>query len=102
VLVVAFGSHYALLVGVDGSLIVAPLLATTVTRWGHRFCPFLPPLAPFLAPLAVALVGVVLPPSVAAAVLPRTKAAPTASSPEACQVAMSSSSLVVFAYSQLS
>jgi hypothetical protein len=73
-----------------------PLPATMAMRWGHRFFPFLPPLAPFLAPLMVALVGTAQSPLAAASALPRTKAAPTTFSPEVCRVAMSSSSLVVF------
>jgi hypothetical protein len=58
--------------------------------WGWHFCPFLPPLAPFLVLLTVALVGMAVP------ALARMKAAPTASSLEVCRVVISSSSLVVF------
>jgi hypothetical protein len=71
-------------------------LAITAMRRGHRFYPFLPPLAPFLAPLMVALGSCARLPPVAAYALPRTKAALTTSSLKACQVVALSSSLVVF------
>jgi hypothetical protein len=58
--------------------------------------PFLPPLMPFLVPLLVALDGAARLPLRTIFPSPRTKTAPTASSLEACQVAISSSSLVVF------
>jgi hypothetical protein len=74
--------------------------ATMVMRWGHDIYPLLPPLEPFLVPLNVVLVGVAQPQLVVVSKLPRTKAAPTASSTEACRVAMSSSSLVVFGHSR--
>jgi hypothetical protein len=92
---VAFGSRYALVVGVSGFL-VAALIAS---YYGGVMGSLLLPLAPFLVPLTVALVGVARPSLVVASALPRTNAAPTASSQESCQVAMSSSSLVVFSYS---
>jgi hypothetical protein len=46
--------------------------------------------------VTVALVGAARPLLAAAVVLPRKKAVPTASLTEACRVAMSSSSLVIF------
>jgi hypothetical protein len=60
------------------------------------FCPFLPPLVPFLVLLTVALVGAARPPLATIPTLPRMKAATTTSLLEVCRVAMSSSSLVVF------
>jgi hypothetical protein len=93
---VTFGSHYALLAGVIGFLIATTITGYNGDAMGHRFCPFSPPLVPFLAPLTVALVGMARPLLVTALVLPRMKAAPTASLSEECWVAMSSSSLVVF------
>jgi hypothetical protein len=79
----------------------SPLMAIMAMRWGRRFYP-LPALVPFLTLLMVALVGVARPPLAAILVLPRTKVAPTSSSPEACRVAKSSSSFVVSGYSRLS
>jgi hypothetical protein len=67
---IAFGSCYAHLTGVVGSLIVVVVAGYYGNTTGGRFCPILPPLAPFLAPLVVAMVGAVLPPSTAAATLP--------------------------------
>jgi hypothetical protein len=60
---------------------------------GHHFYPFLLPIAPFLAALLVDLDGAAQPPPGIIFPLPRTNAAPTTSSLEACRVAISSSSL---------
>jgi hypothetical protein len=87
---------YIHLVGVVHSLSSSLPLVATVTRQEHHFYPFLPPLAPFLAPLTVALDGVARLPPAAAFPSPKIKAAPTASSLAVCRVAISSSSLVVF------
>jgi hypothetical protein len=60
------------------------LLVETAIHWGCRFYPFLPPLAPFLELLIAILDGVLQMPTTAIFTLPRMKAAPTASSSEAC------------------
>jgi hypothetical protein len=92
---VELGSRYTLLIRVIGFLIAAATIGCYDDMMGSLFLPFLPPLMPFLVPLMVALVGAVQPPLATAPALPRTKAAPTASFPEACRVVMSSSTLVV-------
>jgi hypothetical protein len=100
VLEIALGGRDIPLVGVVSFSSPPSSLATTAMHRGCHFYPFLPPLAPFLMPLAMALNGATQPPLAAAFVLPRMKAVPTASSLEACQVAVSSISLVVFSYSR--
>jgi hypothetical protein len=79
---------------------IMPLFAVMVRRRGQHFCSFFPPLEPFLVPLMVILRGVVQPPLTAAPTSGKVKVAPTASSPDTCQVVMSSNSLVVFGYSR--
>jgi hypothetical protein len=58
--------------------------------------PLLPPLVPFLVPLPLTLNGVARLALGIVSPLPRIKTTLTASSPEVCRVAISSSSLVVF------
>jgi hypothetical protein len=59
---VTFRSRYALLANVVGFLIIVVIAGYYGDMMGHRFCPFLLPLAPFRVPLAVALVGTARPP----------------------------------------
>jgi hypothetical protein len=84
-----------LLAGVINFLVVIIIADSDCNALGHRFCPLLLPLAPFLALLSVALDHATWLLLLAAFTLPKTKAAPTTSSPEACQMVRSSSSLVV-------
>jgi hypothetical protein len=93
---VTFGSCHTLLTGITGFLITDAIAGFYGDATGHHSCPFLPHLAPFLVLLVVALVGIAWPLLAATSVLPRMKAAPIASSPEACQVAVLSTSMVVF------
>jgi hypothetical protein len=93
---VMFGSCHALLTGITGFLITDAIAGFYGDATGHHFCPFLPHLAPFLVLLVVALVGMAWQLLAATSVLPGMKAAPTASSPKACRVAVSSTSVVVF------
>jgi hypothetical protein len=93
---VALGSLDILLAEVTSFLIIAVITDCDSAALGRRFCTFLPHLAPFLTLLMVALEGGARLPPAAAFTLPRTKVSLTASSPEACRVAISSSSLVVF------
>jgi hypothetical protein len=93
---VTFGSYYALLTGVTSFLVIATIAGYYVDAMGSLLLPFFLPLARFLVPLMVALLGVAPLPLDTAPTLASVKAAPTASSPEVCQVTVSSSSLVVF------
>jgi hypothetical protein len=79
----------------SGSLSSLLPLVTIATHQGHRFCPFIPPLVPFLVPLRMALDGAARLLPRATFPLPGTKIALLASLPEACRVVISSNSLVV-------
>jgi hypothetical protein len=92
---VTLGDRDILLVGVINFLAIVIIAGSDCNAPGHRFCPLLLPLAPFLALLSVALDHATWLPLLAAFALPKTKAAPITSSPEACQMVRSSSSLVV-------
>jgi hypothetical protein len=99
---VTFDSHYEPLAGVVSFIATIAVAGHYGNATGWRFCPFLPPLTPLLALLMVALVGMARPSPAVIPALPRMKVAPTAPSPEACRVAMSSSSMIVFGHSRLS
>jgi hypothetical protein len=99
---VMLSNCYTLLVRVTGFLVAAAAAGRYGDAMGSSLCSFLPPLTPFLALLTVALVGTVCPPLAATLTLPRTKVARTTSSPKACRVAMSGSSLLVFTCLRLS
>jgi hypothetical protein len=61
-------------------------LAAIMTLWGCHFCPFLPPLVPFLALLMAALDGAAQLLLATIFALPRMKVTPTASSLEVYRV----------------
>jgi hypothetical protein len=84
VLEVSLDGHNILLAGVVRFLVIVIAVGGDYDPSGRCFCPFLPPSAPFRAPMTVALDGAAwLPPPVAFQSL-RAKATPIASSPEAC------------------
>jgi hypothetical protein len=94
---IRLGGCDILLIGVVHFLVVIVIVAVCdCDLLGHCFCPFLLPLALLLASLPVALGGAprLLPGTIFPS--PCTKMARTASSPEACGVAMSSSSFTIF------
>jgi hypothetical protein len=64
----------------------------SATRWGHHFCPLLPPFVPFVVPWLVALDGAQQLQLGAIFPSPWTKMTPTSSSPVACWAVISSSS----------
>jgi hypothetical protein len=96
VLEVTLDSYDMFLIGADNFLIITIIAGHDSDAPGALLLPLLVTHAPFLVPLTVNLGGGAQLPPLAAFTLPRTKAAPTASSSEACRVATSSSSLVVF------
>jgi hypothetical protein len=85
---IAFVRRDILLDGVISFLVVAIITGHNGNAPGTLLLPFLPPLTSFLAPLTTTLDGVAQPALAAAFMLPRTNAAPTTSSPEACRVAI--------------
>jgi hypothetical protein len=96
------GGHHELLVGVTGVPAVHLLIATGGDRdsLGPLSWPLLSLLMPLFIPLSVAVADVPRSPLGTALLPPCTKIAPTASSPEACLVAMLRSSFVIFSSSQ--
>jgi hypothetical protein len=97
---IMFGGCDILLIGVVSFLIVAVIIGCNNDMPVALLLPLLATLGTLpLVPLTVALDGAARLALAVALVLPRTKVAPIASSPEVCRVAISSSSLVVFSCS---
>jgi hypothetical protein len=96
VLEIVLGGYDVLLLRVIRFLVVSIVAGRDCDPLGHHFCPFLSPLAPFFVPLLMDLDGAARLPPKTIFSSPRTKTVPTASSWEACWVAILSNSMVVF------
>jgi hypothetical protein len=80
VLEITLNSRYILLVKAIHFLLVVVAAGSDCDPSGCFFCPFLPPLEPFLGPLLVALDGAAQATPGTIFQSPKTKAAPTTSS----------------------
>jgi hypothetical protein len=97
---VVFGSRYKPITGVVSFRPATAIAAHYGKVMQSALLPLLATLPLLLDPLTVPLVGTARPSLAVIPMLLRMKAAPATSSPEMCQVAMLSGSVVVIGYSQ--